>query len=175
MPGQGSAQPGLSSRPVRVRGLRLVAGLLAATLLGACASGPRHAPDRPTTAAASLGERIADTARAQLGRPYRYGGSGPDAFDCSGLVHFAHRAHGLTVPRTTEEQYRAATRVSERQLRAGDLLFFRFGTGRKVTHVAIYMGGGSFVHAPQSDRPVELRQLQEPWYKRRLAGAGRLH
>lgn len=155
--------------------LRLAAGLLVMTLLAACASGPRHAPDRPGTAAAALGERIAVTARAQLGRPYRYGGSGPDAFDCSGLVHFAHVAHGVSVPRTTEAQYRAATPVTERQLRAGDLLFFRFEAGPKVTHVGIYMGGGSFVHAPQSGRPVELRQLQDPWYKRRLAGAGRLY
>ena len=155
--------------------LRLAVGLLAVALLGACASGPQSAPERPGSDAGSLGERIAVTARAQLGRPYRYGGSGPEAFDCSGLVQFAHAAHGIAVPRTTAEQFRTATPVPERRLRAGDLLFFRFEAGPKVTHVGIYMGGGQFVHAPQSGRPVEIRKLEDPWYKRRLAGAGRLY
>lgn len=155
--------------------LRLVAVLLGMALLTACASGPPRAPDQPGAATGTLGERIAATARAQLGSPYRYGGSDPAGFDCSGLVHFAHAAHGVAVPRTTAAQFSAATPVPERQLNAGDLLFFRFEAGPKVTHVAIYMGDGRFVHAPQSGRSVEVRQLDDPWYKRRLAGAGRLH
>lgn len=151
---------------------RLLALLLAALLLTACASGPR-----PEAGAGQqqLGARIAATAHAQLGRPYRYGGRGPDAFDCSGLVHFAHAAHGVAVPRTTADQFNAATPVPARKLKAGDLLFFRFESGRKVTHVGIYMGDGRFVHAPQTGRPVELRRLDDPWYQDRLAGTGRLH
>lgn len=153
---------------------RLLALLLAALLLTACASGPRHAPEA-SAGQQQLGARIAATAHAQLGRPYRYGGRGPDAFDCSGLVHFAHAAHGIAVPRTTADQFDAATPVSARKLKAGDLLFFRFERGRKVTHVGIYMGDGRFVHAPQTGRPVELRRLDDPWYQDRLAGTGRLH
>lgn len=147
--------------------------MLAMLLLSACASGPRHLP--VPQAAAPLGERIAATARAQLGRPYRFGGQGPDAFDCSGLVLFSHAAHGLAVPRTTTDQYRAAAPVPEPQLLAGDLLFFRFDSGDKVDHVAIYLGDGRFVHAPQSGRPVELRRLDDPGYRRSLVAAGRLH
>lgn len=153
---------------------RLSVLLLAALLLTACATGPRHAPDA-TSGQRQLGARIAATAQAQLGRPYRYGGRGPDAFDCSGLVHFAHAAHGVAVPRTTADQFDAATRVPATRLAAGDLLFFRFESGRKVSHVGIYLGEGRFVHAPQAGRPVEVRRLDDPGYRSRLAATGRLH
>ncbi|MFO7324390.1 MAG: C40 family peptidase [Pseudomonadota bacterium] len=148
--------------------------LLAAALLAGCAAGPRpvaDSADRPR----SIGEQVAGLALAQLGRPYRYGGSGPDAFDCSGLVHFAYASLGISVPRTTEAQFKAARPVSRRELAAGDLLFFRFESGPKITHVAIYTGDGRFVHAPQSGRTVETGRLEDVWYRRRLAGTGRLH
>ncbi len=154
-------------------GSRALAALLVALLLTACATGPQRAPDAP--AGGALGERIAATARAQLGRPYRLGGAGPAHFDCSGLVQFAHAAHGIAVPRTTADQFAAARPVPTHRLTAGDLLFFRFESGPKVTHVGIYVGDGRFVHAPQSGRSVELQAVDSPWYQRRLAGAGRLH
>jgi cell wall-associated NlpC family hydrolase len=141
-------------------------------LLSACASLPP--PASPTAGVPSLGQRIAASAIEQLGRPYRYGGNGPESFDCSGLVRFAHAAQGVAVPRSTGEQFRAARPVAVADLVAGDLLFFRFA-GDKVSHVAIYAGNGRFVHAPQSGRPVELRSLDEPWYRSQLVGAGRLH
>lgn len=154
----------------------LLPGILAVLLLAACAG----APPRPAGGVAggtpvdSLGERISASALAQLGRPYRYGGNGPDDFDCSGLVRFAHAAQGISVPRTTAEQLRAARPVHEREMMAGDILFFRFD-GDKVSHVAIYTGDGRFVHAPQSGRAVEIRLLEDSWYRRRLVGVGRLH
>jgi len=148
--------------------------LFAALLLTACAGGPRRTPD-VTAADAFPGGGIAASALAQLGRPYRYGGNGPESFDCSGLVRFAHAAHGITVPRTTAEQFRAARPVPVTQLQAGDVLFFRLDNDAKVSHVAIYTGDGRFVHAPQSGRSVESRQLDDPWYRRRLTGAGRLY
>ena len=150
-----------------------VAGL-AALLLAGCAGGPRPVADAPGKSTA-LGERIAASATSQLGRPYRYGGNGPDAFDCSGLVRFAHGAQGIGVPRTTEEQFAAAKPVPLARIQAGDLLFFRFEKGPKVSHVGIYTGKGRFVHAPQSGRSVETQELDEPWYRSRLIAAGRLH
>ncbi|MDQ2640280.1 MAG: C40 family peptidase, partial [Pseudomonadota bacterium] len=157
-----------------LRALRPAAGALFALLLAACASAPR-APAEPGAAALpSLGQRIVASAMAEVGKPYRYGGNGPDAYDCSGLVRFAHGSQGVIVPRTTEEQFRAARPVPVDRIAAGDLLFFRFD-GPKVSHVAIYAGDGRFVHAPQSDRPVEVRSLDEPWYRSQLVGAGRLH
>lgn len=148
--------------------------LLAALITG-CAGAPVRGPAEPVAVPAgrTLGHRIVDSAMGQLGMPYRYGGRGPDAFDCSGLVHFTHAAHGVTVPRTTNEQFDAARPVHIDQIAPGDLLFFRF-EGPKVSHVAIYAGDGRFVHAPQSGRPVEVRPL-DTWYRQRLVGAGRLH
>jgi murein DD-endopeptidase len=141
--------------------------LLVALLLTACAGGPRTREDGP-------GVRIAASALAQLGRPYRYGGTTPAGFDCSGLVQYTHDAAGLRVPRTTDEQHDAARSVKLRQLAPGDVLFFRIDS-RKISHVAIYTGDGRFVHAPDSGKVVETRRLDEPYYRARLVGAGRLY
>lgn len=144
-----------------------VAALLCMMLMAGCSISPRERER-------SLGERVADTALTQLGRPYRYGGSTPEGFDCSGLVRFAYLAQGITVPRTTGEQFRAAQAVKIGKLTPGDLLFFRID-GKTVSHVAIYAGDGRFVHAPQTGKPVETRAMDDPWYRDRLVRAGRLH
>ncbi len=145
----------------------LLLALLATLLLAGCASAPRQRE-------AGTGERIADSALAQLGRPYLYGGSTPQGFDCSGLVSFAYRAAGISVPRTTTDQYRAAREVKMGSIAPGDLLFFRIDS-REVSHVGIYAGNGRFVHAPQTGRAVEMRALDDPYYRSRLVGSGRLY
>jgi murein DD-endopeptidase len=141
--------------------------VLIALLLTACASGPREREPGP-------GARITASALAQLGRPYRYGGSTPAGFDCSGLVQYAHGVAGIGVPRTTDDQHDAARAVQLRKLAPGDVLFFRIDS-RKVSHVAIYTGDGRFVHAPDSGKVVEMRRLDEPYYRERVVGAGRLY
>lgn len=142
-------------------------GLLLAALLTGCASAPRQREQ-------GLGERIAVSALAQVGRPYLFGGSTPQGFDCSGLVRFAYLGAGISVPRTTVDQYRAAREVKIGKLAPGDLLFFRIDS-RKVSHVAIYAGDGRFVHAPQTGKAVETRQLDDAYYRKRLVSAGRLY
>jgi murein DD-endopeptidase len=146
-----------------------------ALLATGCAMGPTHSPADPQRqpVALNLGRQIIHSAMGQLGVPYRFGGDGPDAFDCSGLVRFVHAAHGVRVPRTTTDQHLAARPVPMEQIAPGDVLFFRF-EGPKVSHVALYAGDGRIVHAPQSGRPVELRAL-DAWYRQRLVGAGRLY
>jgi cell wall-associated NlpC family hydrolase len=126
-------------------------------------------PVAPTT---TVGDEVAIRAISLLGAPYEWGGNGPATFDCSGLVRFIHDQLGIVAPRTAAEQYSAATPVSLKDLEPGDLLFFRI-KGR-ISHVAIYTGEGRFVHAPQTGRPVELRMLDDDFYRPRLAGAGRL-
>jgi cell wall-associated NlpC family hydrolase len=130
-------------------------------------------PDRRSDYQPGVGSEIAMRAISLLGAPYQWGGSGPKAFDCSGLVHFIHHELGFDVPRTAEEQYRAAKRVDVKELEPGDLLFFRI-RGKRISHVAIYAGSGRFVHAPQTGRPIELRALDDGYYRPRLAAAGRL-
>lgn len=153
-----------------------LAGLAASLTLQGCAVPQPFVPSTPVRPAvvpsASVGNEVAIRAISLLGSPYEWGGSGPTTFDCSGLVRFIHDQLGIFVPRTAAEQYSVATPVNIHDLEPGDLLFFRIkGT---ISHVAIYTGEGRFVHAPQTGRPVELRMMDDEFYRERLAGAGRL-
>jgi cell wall-associated NlpC family hydrolase len=129
---------------------------------------PAPAPPAPISA----GETLAQAAVAQLGSPYRYGGSTPEGFDCSGLVLHVHGRAGIEVPRTAAQQFRAARPVDITDLAPGDLVFFRTQR-RGVDHVGVYVGQGQFVHAPRRARPVSLERLDDPYYMPRFAGAGR--
>lgn len=150
----------------------LLSGLL---LLAACAPFQRGEPSDPITRPAeSPGLAVLQAAESRIGAPYRFGGAGPDGFDCSGLVAYAHRQVGITVPRTAAEQYSKATPVDPRALRPGDLVFFRL-SGRDVGHVGIYVGDDRFVHAPQSGGNVRVASLQDEWYRQRFVGAGRFY
>jgi cell wall-associated NlpC family hydrolase len=148
---------------------RLVALLGVAALLAACAPLQRGTPE---PAASSPGATALLAAESRIGSPYRYGGAGPDAFDCSGLVAYAYLQAGIKLPRTSSQQYAIARPVPRRDLRPGDLVFFRL-TGREVSHVGIYAGDGQFVHAPQSGGKVRMARLDDEWYSERYAGAGR--
>jgi murein DD-endopeptidase len=149
-----------------------------AVLLQGCSSlspiEPSGSPPvvQPSAPPLSSGNEIAMRAISLLGSPYKWGGSGPTQFDCSGLVRFVYGEIGVDVPRTAAEQYSAARRINLNEIAPGDLLFFRI-SGRRVTHVAIYAGDGRFIHAPQTGRPVELRTMDDEFYRPRLVGAGR--
>jgi len=112
---------------------------------------------------------------AHVGKPYRFGGADLAGFDCSGLVYFIHNELGIAVPRTASDQYDAAEPVKLMSLEPGDLLFFRTTARKRITHVGIYAGDGRFVHAPQSGRTIELRGLEDDYYKTHLVAAGRLY
>lgn len=144
----------------------------AALFLNACAtSSPAPGPaSAPRDASA---ERIAEIALSLRGSPYRYGGEGPDAFDCSGLVQYSHRRAGFEVPRTTEAQYEAVDRVYLSQLRPGHVVFFRID-GAGVQHVGIYVGDQRFVHAPKTGTPVHVSSLEKRYWRRRVVRAGSL-
>jgi cell wall-associated NlpC family hydrolase len=148
-----------------VRGMRArrLAVLAVVALAAACTPFQR---ETPRSAAALL------AAESRIGNPYRYGGSGPDAFDCSGLVAYAYQQVGVSVPRTAAQQYALARPVPRSELRPGDLVFFRL-SGREVSHVGIYAGDGQFVHAPQTGGQVRTANLDDEWYRQRYAGAGR--
>jgi murein DD-endopeptidase len=108
-----------------------------------------------------------------VGKPYRYGGSTPAGFDCSGLVQFSYRQAGVTLPRSTEEQRSASRPVKLANLRRGDLLFFN-QEGKKYGHLGIYIGDGKFVHAPSSGKSVRSDRLDSPYWKKHLSDARRL-
>lgn len=91
----------------------------------------------------------------RIGKPYRYGGTGPNAFDCSGLVLWSYRQVGVSLPRTSRAMSARGTPVSRAALQPGDLVFFY----RPVSHVGIYLGDGKVVHASSSRSPVKISQL----------------
>ncbi|WP_055575004.1 C40 family peptidase, partial [Streptomyces prasinopilosus] len=119
---------------------------------------PASAPGSVT--AQAPGPRAADAvsyAYRKLGSPYVWGATGPDAFDCSGLVQAAYRSAGVSLPRTTYAQINAGRRVARSALRPGDLVFFYSG----ITHVGLYIGNGQMIHAPNSGSPVRVAPLTE--------------
>lgn len=148
--------------------------------LAACGSNPpvqstveRGSAGQPVSSAVrtTAGQRAAAIALDQVGTPYRYGGTSPSGFDCSGLVQYSYRQAGLNVPRTTGQLWSAASPVGRSELRAGDLLFFSIEG--KMSHVGLYLGERRFVHAPQSGRKVSVASLDSPFYKAALIRAGR--
>ena len=103
----------------------------------------------------------------QRGKPYRWGGTGPHAYDCSGLVQRAWRAAGVSIPRVTYGQFRINPHISRHRLRPGDLVFFH-GLG----HVGIYVGNSRFIHSPHSGSHVRVDRLRG-YYRGAFAGAVR--
>jgi cell wall-associated NlpC family hydrolase len=162
----------------------LCAAMLVAGL-GACSSTPTQ-PDgepRPRTPAQtatsqstdtgqqSIGKRVAAYAQDMVGVPYKYGGKSPLGFDCSGLVHYSYGQAGITVPRTSRAQLSASRRITLREARPGDLLFFK---SRNYSHVAIYLGDDTFVHAPSTGKRVTRASMMKNYYRTHLVAVGRL-
>ena len=145
-------------------------------LASACSSTPDYPPRTTSATPTPGGDRAAHpgvrVAASMVGTPYRYGGSSPRGFDCSGLVYYSYRQAGFHVPRTTRQQLRAANRIPMSQLSPGDLLFFRT-VRQDVSHVAIYTGGGRFIHAPSSGKRVSYGSMSNTYWKNRLIAAGR--
>jgi cell wall-associated NlpC family hydrolase len=123
----------------------------------------------PVTANSHAAQVAVNTALAQVGKPYVWGASGPNSFDCSGLTSYAYAAAGVTLPHSSSAQSRMGTPVSRDALQPGDLIFFY----SPVSHVAMYIGNGQMVHASTSGTPVQVVNVASmPNYNsaRRVAG-----
>jgi cell wall-associated NlpC family hydrolase len=104
-----------------------------------------------------------------LGVPYVWGGASPSGFDCSGFIMYVYAQVGISLPHNAAMQYGYGSPVSRDQLQAGDLVFFD-GLG----HAGIYIGGGSFIHAPHTGDVVKISSLSDSWYASTYVGARRL-
>ncbi|MFD3641057.1 C40 family peptidase [Streptomyces griseus] len=104
---------------------------------------------------AAKAEKVLAFARAQIGKPYVWGASGPSSYDCSGLTQAAWREAGVDLPRTTWDQVKIGTRVATSDLRPGDLVFFY----DDISHVGIYKGDGMMIHAPKPGANVREESI----------------
>ncbi len=121
------------------------------------------------------GRVIAQLAMGFRGVPYRLGGTDPTGFDCSGLVQYVFAQYGIAVPRIVEEQYERGNKIEPSDIEPGDLIFFdtkRWGHG--ASHVAISIGGDSFVHAPNSTGVVRVETLGSSYWGSRYIGIRRI-
>jgi cell wall-associated NlpC family hydrolase len=119
-----------------------------------CASAP--------AAVSGVAARAIDWAKQQVGKPYRWGGTGPGAFDCSGLMLRAFGAAGVTLPRTSRAQFGAGAKIPRADAQPGDLVFWGANPANPATihHVAVYLGNGQILEAPTAGQPVRSRALK---------------
>ncbi|MGI9091366.1 MAG: C40 family peptidase [Gemmatimonadaceae bacterium] len=166
-------------RNIKLFAAALGAGVLAAPLSAQTTNqitltAPRPVPApkpfaRLSASAQGLRDSLVALTRLQLGVPYRLGQSSPeDGFDCSGLAKYVMARFGARLPRTSHEQALAGKKIERNvaALKPGDLL--TFGHGRRVSHVAIYIGNGRYVHAPvpgSTVREESLANTKRSWWK----------
>jgi murein DD-endopeptidase len=165
----------------RRQSLRALSGLLAALLLGAlgglsgCA--PAHIPEPAPAASLPPGGKspVVAAARSLTGVRYKWGGDSPkEGFDCSGLTWWAYRQVGVTLPRVSVDQFEAGTPVNRRDIRPGDLVFYRLGGSPKNLHVGIATERGTFIHSPSAGGRVREESMDAPYWRERFVGARRI-
>lgn len=137
-----------------------------APAVAAAESGPERIHQAPSSTDA---EEAISAAESQKGKPYAWGGTGPNSFDCSGLVQYSFKQAGVSLPRVAQDQVNSGTRVTYANAERGDILYWTDGGGYAY-HVAIYLGGGRMIDAPNSGGEISERDVTS--YN--LAGAVRV-
>ena len=143
--------------------------------LAACAGSPPRVASA-TTAMGSENSEVggaADQALAMVGAPHRYGGVDPAGFDCSGLVHYSFRKIGISLPRDTRSLRKVGVEIDLDDLAKGDLVFFD-QEGKKSSHVGIYLGDGTFVHAPSTGGKVRADKIDLTYWRKHFTEARRI-
>lgn len=137
------------------------------------ASALKNSSNYIASGSASKADAIIATAKKYIGVPYLWGGSTPKGFDCSGFVQYVFKAHGISLNRTCETQYKHGTYVSKSNLKPGDLVFFQNTYKSGISHVGIYIGDGKFIHA-SSSKGVVISNLSSSYYVSHYYGARRI-
>ncbi|WP_309029855.1 C40 family peptidase [Streptomyces alfalfae] len=118
-------------------------------------SGPGSGSGNTEGGYATKAAKVIDFAEAQIGKPYVWGATGPDSYDCSGLTQDAWKAAGISLPRTTWDQVKVGTTVRTADAKPGDLVFFY----DDISHVGIYIGDGKMIHAPKPGANVRVESI----------------
>ena len=120
------------------------------------------------------GSQIVKTAKKYLGTPYKWGGTTPSGFDCSGFVYYVLHSNGIKASRTIATMYKQGTPVKKSELQPGDIVFFQGTYKSGLSHVGIYVGDGKFIHSPHSGEVVSYANLYSDYYVNHYYGACRM-
>jgi cell wall-associated NlpC family hydrolase len=123
-----------------------------------------------TEEVSALRKAVIASGRNYLGKPYVWGGTGPDGFDCSGLIQTIFAENGISISRGAKDQYKNGRKVKRKDLRPGDLIFFET-YAKGVSHVGIWVGNGNFLHSESSDAGVTITPISIPYWNDRYYGA----
>jgi len=150
----------------RIRQEKLAAARAAAAAAAIKAAAKRNSAKELPFDSAKLGAshpEAVNIAKRYLGVQYVWGGTSPSGFDCSGLTQYSYAAIGISIPRTSREQFRAGAYIPPSKmelLQPGDLVFFGYhGDPDQIHHVGMYVGGGNFIHAPATGDVVRISSL----------------
>jgi len=132
-----------------------------------------EAPSVPDVPAGELAASIIEMGKKYIGVPYKWAGSTPKGFDCSGFVMYVFGAHGITLPHNSRSMYSHGTSVSKKNLQPGDLVFFYGSNKNVINHVGIYIGNGEFIHA-SSSKGITITGLESSYYVNHYYGAKRI-
>ena len=128
-----------------------------------------------TASATGTRQQIIDYAATLLGCKYVYGGSSTSGFDCSGYTQYVFNHFGVSLSRTSSNQYSDSVKIKKSELKIGDLVFFSQSAGSsKVGHVGIYVGDGQFIHAASPGKGVRYDSLDSEYYSSHYIGCGRV-
>ena len=145
----------------------------AGALSGSTGSSSGNTSSGSSSTGTAAGNKIVATAKQYLGVPYKWGGTTPSGFDCSGFVYYVLRSNGINVSRTQTAMYSEGKPVSKSNLQPGDLVFFQNTYKAGLSHVGIYVGNGQFIHAPSSGKVVSYADLNSDYYVAHYYGAAR--
>ena len=120
-----------------------------------------------------LAQGVLLAAYSQVGTPYRYGGTTPRGFDCSGFTRWVYSQNGIQMPRSSKEQFKVGRPVGKEEIKPGDLLMYKRGN-RGGTHVGIYVGDGKYIHSPSRGKTVMEDNAFNPKSSLKFLGARRV-